>query len=72
MLIDKISAHTFQLTLSGIELATMISSLRWAAEGGKGELTEEAKKQLQQVLINYDRATRSIKDSTIRKIENPA
>ena len=46
----------FQLNLSGYELAALIASARWAADGAKGELTPEALEQLKQVLSNYDNA----------------
>lgn len=56
MLIEKKSPHIFQVTLSGYELATLISSARWALEGANGELTPEAAGQLKQVITNYDYA----------------
>ena len=56
MHIEKGSNLVFYLTLSGYELATLISAARWAVEGAKGELTAEAVNQLKQVVSNYDRA----------------
>ncbi|HKX86185.1 MAG TPA: hypothetical protein VJL37_05915 [Flavobacterium sp.] len=60
MHIEKRSNLVFQLTLSGYELATLISSARWVAEGAKGELTSEAILQLKQVVSNYDKAADKI------------
>lgn len=56
MHIKKKNNLVFHLTLSGYELATLISSARWVAEGAKGELNAEAILQLKQVVSNYDRA----------------
>ncbi|GEL10682.1 hypothetical protein SAMN05192550_0276 [Flavobacterium glycines] len=56
MHIEKKNNLVFHITLSGYELATLISSARWVAEGAKGELTAEAIQQLKQVVSNYDRA----------------
>ena len=56
MHIEKKNNLVFHLTLSGYELATLISSARWVAEGAKGDLTAEAILQLKQVVSNYDKA----------------
>jgi len=56
MHIEKRNNLVFHITLSGYELATLISSARWVAEGAKGELTTEAIEQLKQVVSNYDKA----------------
>ena len=52
MHIEKRNNLVFHITLSGYELATLISSARWVAEGAKGELTDEAIQQLKQVVSN--------------------
>ena len=57
MHIEKRNNLVFQITLSGYELATLISSARWVAEGANGKLTTEAIQQLKQVVSNYDRET---------------
>lgn len=57
MLIKQIRPGVFNVTLSGYELAALTSAARWATEGAKGELTEEAVAQLKQVINNYDKAT---------------
>ncbi len=60
MHIEKKNNLIFHITLSGYELATLISSARWVAEGAKGELTDDAIHQIQQVVSNYDKATTKI------------
>lgn len=60
MHIEKKSNLVFHLTVSGYELATLISSARWVAEGAKGELTAEAILQLKQVVSNYDKAAEKL------------
>jgi len=57
MQIEKRRNLVFHLTLSGYELATLISLARWVTQGAKGELTAEAISNLKQVLANYDSAT---------------
>ncbi len=44
----------FRLTASPVELATLISAARCVVEGRQGELTEEARSQLRQVLASYE------------------
>lgn len=56
MLIEEKRPGIYQITISGYELATLISSARWTAEGAKGELAPEAIAQLRQVVGNYDAA----------------
>lgn len=60
MHIEKKNNLVFHITLSGYELATLISSARWVAEGAKGKLTTEAIEQLKQVVSNYDKAADKI------------
>ena len=62
MHIEKGGKRIFNLTLSGFELAALISSARWAAEGATGELNDEAVNYLKQVLTNYDKAASKLKD----------
>ncbi len=60
MQIKKGQRNIFQITLTGYELATLISSARWIVDGAKGELTLEAAKNLKQLLDNYDNATKRL------------
>ncbi len=62
MHIEKKGNLVFHLTLSGYELATLISSARWVAEGAKGKLTDEAILQIKQVVSNYDKATEKLSE----------
>lgn len=55
MQIKKGQRNIFQITMTEYELATLISSARWIAEGAKGELTLEATNNLKQLLDNYDK-----------------
>lgn len=56
MRIEKKHPGIFNVTLSGYELATMISSVRWAVDGAKGDLNPESVSQLKHVLANYENA----------------
>lgn len=67
MRIEKGHNRIFNLTLSGFELAALISSARWIAEGANGELTAEAIIHLKQVLANYDNATSKLKENIPQK-----
>ncbi|MBT8252849.1 MAG: hypothetical protein KJN68_02675 [Bacteroidia bacterium] len=60
MQIKKESGNTFQLRVTGYELATLISSSRWIVEGQKGELNQEAIANLKRLLANYDTATEKL------------
>jgi hypothetical protein len=60
MQIEKKQRSIFQITLTGYELATLISSARWIVDGAKGELTSEAMGNLKELLINYDIATEKL------------
>lgn len=63
MQIEKRQRNIFQLTLTGHELATLISSARWIVEGKNGEVTSEAINNLKQLLTNYDSATKKLHNS---------
>ena len=66
MHIDKKRNLIYHLTISGYELATLISLARWVAEGAEGELTPEALTQLKQVISNYDKATEQLSEHESR------
>ncbi|MGD2050254.1 MAG: hypothetical protein PVH03_12180 [Chloroflexota bacterium] len=59
MQIEQIRPTQRRITLHPYELATLIAAARWVAEGAEGEMPEEAVRQLNQVLDNYDRATQA-------------
>lgn len=70
MRIEKGRGQIFNLTLSGYELAALISSARWAAEGAEGQLNEEAVIHLKQVLKNYDNAVSKLNESLKQKVDS--
>lgn len=63
MQIERRRASTLRVTLSALELGALIAAARWALEGGEGEMTEDARRQLEQVLESYDAATQRISSS---------
>jgi hypothetical protein len=67
MHIEKGRSRIFHITISGYELAALISSARWAAEGAKGDLNPEAVNHLKQVLANYDTAASKLSDDRPQK-----
>jgi hypothetical protein len=60
MQIKKESGNTFQLHVTGYELATLISSARWIVDGQKGALNQEAIGNLKRLLVNYDVAAEKL------------
>jgi hypothetical protein len=60
MQIKRSNKNLFQLTLTGYELATLISSARYISEGAKGELNEAAISNAKHILVNYDKASQSL------------
>lgn len=54
MKLTRVGQASFQLTLHGYELATLMAAVRWAAEGGEGEITADARAQLHAVLASYE------------------
>ena len=56
MLIEEKRKGIYQVTLSGYELAALVSSARWVVNGASGKLSDEALEQLGQVVAGFDRA----------------
>jgi hypothetical protein len=54
MRIEQIKSSVLRITMHTYECATLVAAARWFVEGAKGELPEEAIKQLREVLQNYD------------------
>lgn len=54
MQIKRVRPTVFQLTLHAYELASMMAAIRWIVEGAEGELTEDARGQLQKLLQDYN------------------
>lgn len=55
MILEQLRPTTYRVTLHAFELATLISAARCVVEERQGELTAEARDQLEQVLAGYDR-----------------
>lgn len=58
MVVEQLRPTTFRVTLHAVELATLISAARCVVEDRQGELTADARRQLEQVLEGYDRQRR--------------
>lgn len=56
MKLERVRPTAWQVTLHPLELAALISAARWATAGANGELSPEARRQLQSVLASYDQA----------------
>ena len=59
MIVEQVRPLTFRLTVRGFELAALIAAARCVAEGRESALSDEAKRQLDQLLAAYDRSTRN-------------
>ncbi|NBB89946.1 MAG: hypothetical protein GVY23_01925 [Spirochaetes bacterium] len=55
MQLERVRPTVFRVTLHAYELSTLIAAARWAADGGEGELPDDARKQLRDLLDSYDR-----------------
>lgn len=55
MKVEQERQGVYRLTVHALELATLISAARWVEEGAGGQLPEEARAQLRDVLDSYDR-----------------
>jgi hypothetical protein len=45
---------SFRLTLHAYELAALISAARWVVDGAEGDLPDEARAQIRQLLAEYE------------------
>lgn len=54
MKLERTRSTSFKVKLHTYELAALISTARWAVNGAEGELPDEAKEQLSQILADYD------------------
>lgn len=64
MRIEKGHSNIYRITLSGYELAALISSARWVAEGGEGQVTPDVANNLKQLLVSYDDATKKLHEKS--------
>lgn len=60
MQLEQLRPAVFRITLHGYELATLMAAARYVLEGTAGELTPEARQQLEQVMQRYDEAFRRL------------
>lgn len=54
MRIERCGPASFQLTLHGYELTTLMAAARWAVERGEGELSVDAQARLRLLLRSYE------------------
>jgi hypothetical protein len=54
MQVESTRSGIFRITLHAYELSALVAAARWAAGGGEGEVSEEAREQLRRVLESYD------------------
>lgn len=64
MIVERIRPTMLRLTIHTFELSALIAAARWAVEGAPGELSEEARAQLQQVLEKYDAEIRRLSSNS--------
>lgn len=70
MIVERIRPTMLRLTIHTFELSAVIAAARWAVEGAAGELSQEARAQLQQVLEKYDAEIRRLSsDSAAEQAE---
>ncbi len=55
MKLERVRPTVTQVTLHSFELAALIASARWVAEGCPGEFPDEAADHLRGILAAYDR-----------------
>ena len=63
MKIERERPTVFKVTFHTYELSALFAAARWVVEGAEGELSEEAREQLQKVIENYDAEWQRVTDS---------
>jgi hypothetical protein len=71
MHLERPRPAVFRVTLHPYELSTLVATARWAAEGADGELPQEARDQLRQVLSSYDTEARRLGSEESRSPGSP-
>lgn len=61
MILEQLRPMTYRMTLHAVELATLVAAARSIVEGRQGELTAEARGQLEQVLDGYEQQQRRLR-----------
>jgi hypothetical protein len=64
MIVEQIRPTTLRLTLNAFELSALVAAARWVVEGTPGELPEEAREQLRQVVENYDAEVQRLRSTS--------
>lgn len=54
MRIERVRPAVLQVTLHAAELSSLIAAARWVVEDTPGELPDDARDQLRQLLAGYD------------------
>ncbi|MGM0589503.1 MAG: hypothetical protein ACQETE_13865 [Bacteroidota bacterium] len=62
MQIDRLRPTKYRITLHSYDMAALLSAARWVVEGAEGELSDEAKAHLAQVVANYDEAVQQVNE----------
>lgn len=66
MKIEQMKSSTYQITLHTYELASLISAARWAVDGAEGELPQEARQHLLQILAGYEAEMKRMGKSKVK------
>lgn len=56
MKVERIRPTVVRVTAHTVELSTLTAAARWALEGAPGELPDDVREQIAQVLARYDEA----------------
>jgi hypothetical protein len=67
--LERTAPAVWRLTLHTYEMATLMAAARWAGEGGQGELSQEAREQLRQVLGTYETEVRRLNQSVPNSLQ---
>ncbi len=54
MRLESVDSTKYRVTLHTYELAALISAARWVVNGAEGEMPNEAREQLSQIIHSYD------------------
>lgn len=54
MKLERARPGIYQATVHAYELAALMAAARWVADGAQGDLPQESREQLHQVLASYD------------------
>lgn len=62
MKLERLNTSSFRITMHAYELAALVSAARWVVNGAEGEIPDEAKQQLSQILAAYDAETKQLSE----------